>query len=222
MEQPANVIDARFVSLMRLLSRPPSPSINRSLHHTHHTLYALTTKQHIIDPSSTTTKIDNNAFVLFLVEVDRHTHSFDFSTVSLYPKTKHFVVVVVVILPSKMKLVSTVAFAVFLASSSTEAFGPAAQIRATPFGQSNGATLQSGSSMMTMNIGHQDLKRKQRILRIIDGNPTRETVQDVLLSEATSATIEKCNWKLRQSLLRKVNKQAQRYGITVDPKFGVP
>jgi hypothetical protein len=66
------------------------------------------------------------------------------------------------------------------------------------------------------------MQRRQRVLKIVDSNPSEQAVRDVLLSESTSTMIEKCNWRLRKSLLRKVNEQAQRYGISVDPTFGVP
>ena len=128
----------------------------------------------------------------------------------------------------KMKLVSSVAFAVFLAASSTtntEAFGPAVPILPTAFG-SSGSVAQSSSSSspstLSMRIGGSDLGRKQRILEVIDANPTAETVQSQLLSESTSATIQQCNWKLRKTLIRKVKHQASRYDLDVPSNFGVP
>mmetsp|Transcript_13018 Transcript_13018/g.24432 ORF Transcript_13018/g.24432 Transcript_13018/m.24432 type:complete len:834 (-) Transcript_13018:177-2678(-) len=121
---------------------------------------------------------------------------------------------------------STVALTVFLAATSktAEAFGPSAPIRGTAFGVNNNNVVVSnnGASSMTMRIGGSDMKRKQRILEIIDSNPSQEVVQDVLLSESTSAAIQKCNWKLRKVLIRKIKNQAGRYGLSVDASFGVP
>jgi hypothetical protein len=128
-----------------------------------------------------------------------------------------------------MRLVSTLALAVFLASSSstttTEAFGPAQPLQATSaFGASITSNNNSNNNGMTMRIGTSDMNRKQRLLQIIDSSSsltTKETVQDVLLSSATSEMIQKCNWRVRKNLIRKVQKQASRYDLTVDPAFGV-
>ena len=133
-----------------------------------------------------------------------------------------------------MRLVNTVALAAFLATTSrtADAFGPVVPIRATPFGQSSSSSSTSntpvsnagnGASSMTMRIGTQDLNRKQRVLEIIDSNlSSAESVQEVLLSENMSQLIQKCNWKTRNGLIRKVKNQAERYGITIDPSFGIP
>lgn len=126
-----------------------------------------------------------------------------------------------------MKLVSTFALAAFLATNSVEAFGPAAPLRATSaFSSSSTSTpitnAGNSASSMTMRIGKQDLKRKQRLVKIIDTNPTKEVVQNELLSDETSKMIQKCSWKLRKVMIRKVKNQADRYELPVDSSFGVP
>jgi hypothetical protein len=128
-----------------------------------------------------------------------------------------------------MRLVSTVALAVFLASSSTEAFGPAQPLQATSvFGRSIIVTnnyhsnSDNNSGGMTMRIGKQDLGRKQRLNEILKKNPTKETVQTELLTPETSELIQKCNGRVRNSLIRKVQNQAKRFDLTIDPSFGVP
>jgi hypothetical protein len=139
-----------------------------------------------------------------------------------------------------MRLVSTVALAVFLAaSSSTEAFGPAQPLQATSaFGGrsiivSNNYISSSSSSnsnnnggnhngVMTMRIGTQDMGRKQRLNEILKQSLSKETVQNELLTLETSELIQKCNWRVRRSLIRKIQNQAKRFDLTVDPTFGVP
>ncbi|KAG7363765.1 elongation factor Ts [Nitzschia inconspicua] len=124
-----------------------------------------------------------------------------------------------------MRLVSTVALAVFLATSTTtEAFGPAQPLHATSAYGTGGSVITNNNNNhgMTMRIGTQDMKRKQRLNRILDANPTKETVQDVLLGAEMSTMIQKCSWKVRKNLIRKVQHQADRYELTVDPTFGVP
>jgi hypothetical protein len=131
-----------------------------------------------------------------------------------------------------MRLVSTVALAVFLASSSssTEAFGPAQPLQAiSAFGQPIGVTNNYNSKNsenqnggMTMRIGTQDMRRKQRFNDILSHSFTKETVQSVLLTPDTSELIQKCNWRVRSTMIRKVQNQAKRCDLTVDPGFGVP
>jgi hypothetical protein len=122
-----------------------------------------------------------------------------------------------------MRLISTFALAAFLASNKVEAFGPAAPFRATSAFSSTPVTnIGNGASSMTMRIGQKDMKRKQRLVQIIHSNPTKEVVQNELLSEETSEMIQKCTWKLRKALIRKVKNQAERYELSVDPSFGVP
>lgn len=119
-----------------------------------------------------------------------------------------------------MRLVNSIALAVFLATSSpTDAFGPAQPLHAT---SAFGGSVQNNGHSMQMRIGHQDLQRKQRLLQILDANPDKDTVQNVVLSPQTSTMIEKCNWKVRKALLRKVQAQAQRYELDVPAAFGVP
>jgi hypothetical protein len=129
-----------------------------------------------------------------------------------------------------MRLVDTVALAVFLASSSTDAFGPARPLQATsafaPSVVVTNSDISSNSErngIMTMRIGKQDMGRKQRLNDILKKKtPTKETVQNVLLTSETSELIQKCNWRVRKTMIRKVQNEAQRYDLTVDPTFGVP
>lgn len=127
-----------------------------------------------------------------------------------------------------MKLISTAALASFLtAPDTTEEFGPAQPLHATSSfaGRSSSVPITNsgnGASTLTMRIGQQSMRRKQRLLDIIDTNPSKEMVQDVLLSQETSEMIQECHWKLRKALIRKIKRQAFRYEIAVDPNFGVP
>jgi hypothetical protein len=130
-----------------------------------------------------------------------------------------------------MRIVNSIALAAFLASTATvvvvtDAFGPATPLhRPTPFGGSSGSSnkdYSSSSDTMTMRIGFSDLGRKQRINDILNSNPTKEIVETVLLSKETSMTIQKCNWKVRNALIRKIRTQAARYDVPVDPDFGIP
>ena len=129
-----------------------------------------------------------------------------------------------------MKLVSTFALAAFLATTNNhnhvEAFGPAAPLRATSAFSSSSSTpitnTGNGASSMTMRVGQKDMKRKQRLVSIIHTNPTKEVVENDLVTEETSQMIQKCSWKLRKVLIRKVKNQALRYDIVVPSSFGVP
>jgi hypothetical protein len=136
-----------------------------------------------------------------------------------------------------MRIVSSIALAAFLASIAvtTDAFGPASPLRPTAFGVRAGSSGSSpagaavsnsgggsGSDVMTMRIGFTDLARKQRINDILHSNPTMEVVRDVLLAPETSVVLQKCNWKVRNALIRKIKQQAARYDLDVDPKFGIP
>ena len=111
-----------------------------------------------------------------------------------------------------MKIVSSLAFAAFMASS-TEAFGPAQPLKgAVQNGVANGMTMYT-------NIG--DRKRRSHFCAILDANPTKEQVQSELLSEYASEQVKKCQWKLRKSMIRKIKKQADRYDLPWDYSFGV-
>ncbi len=109
-----------------------------------------------------------------------------------------------------MKIVSSLAFAAFMASS-TEAFGPAQPLK---------GAVQNGSGVtMKVNIG--DKVRRSRICEVLDANPTKEIVETELLSDFTSEQVKKCNWKLRKAMIRKIKGQAERYDIPWDASFGV-
>lgn len=114
-----------------------------------------------------------------------------------------------------MKIATSFALALFVAS--TDAFGPAAPVGGSAFGAS---TASQGG--MTMRIGRADGFRRSKVKDILGTNPTKEVVEQQLLSSSSDAMVKKMNWKLRQSTIRKITSQAQRYDITVDPSFGVP
>ncbi|CAJ1934939.1 unnamed protein product [Cylindrotheca closterium] len=115
-----------------------------------------------------------------------------------------------------MKIATSIALALFAASA--EAFGPAAPVGGSAFGASTSFS-QGG---MTMRIGHADMARRQKINNILGTNPTKEVVEEQLLSASNDVMLKKMNWKLRKSTIRKIKNQAQRYDITVDPAFGQP
>jgi hypothetical protein len=112
-----------------------------------------------------------------------------------------------------MKLISAVAFSTFL---SAQAFGPAQPLT---FAVSNGSSMQ-------MRIGGlMGLERRGRILdklQTVGIANTAEAVQEILLTDETSEMIKKSNWKLRKFMIRKVKVEADKFGLTVDAKFGVP
>jgi hypothetical protein len=113
-----------------------------------------------------------------------------------------------------MKIVSSLAFAAFLASSTVDAFGPAQPLKGSV---SNG----SGSSGMSMRINIGNRIVQGRIIDVIGKNPTKEQVESELLDTKTGDQIAQSNWKLRTTLLRKVQKQADRYELTLPDGFGV-
>jgi len=117
-----------------------------------------------------------------------------------------------------MKIVSSVAFAAFYAAaistSTTDAFGPAQPLRTA-------AISNAGTAGISMRINIGDKRRQGKILDIIEANPTKETVQSELLSDATSEELKRTNWKLRTTLLRKIRKQAARYELVTPTGFGV-
>lgn len=107
-----------------------------------------------------------------------------------------------------MKLSTTIVFASLLAAS--DAFGT------STFGR---------QGQMTMRFSTYDLKRRQKfnnILAEVKANPSKATVDTVLLSSDTSELIQKCNWKLRKAMIRKVNNLAEEFEGVVADDFGVP
>jgi hypothetical protein len=85
------------------------------------------------------------------------------------------------------------------------------------------ATTDAFGSQLSMRVGLGDLKRRQKfnkILSKVDENPAR--VATVLLADDTSMLIQKCNWRVRSSLLRKVKDLAEANGAEMDASFGVP
>jgi hypothetical protein len=95
------------------------------------------------------------------------------------------------------------------------AFGPA-----TPVGK--WGSIPSSQGGMTMRVGKTDLQRRQRINDLLDASGSKEQVQANLLSESTSDILKKNNWKVRNSLIRKITAKANAFDIEVDPKFGQP
>eukprot|EP00980_Cylindrotheca_fusiformis_P002031 scaffold449_cov138-Cylindrotheca_fusiformis.AAC.7 len=115
-----------------------------------------------------------------------------------------------------MKIVNSLALALFAASA--EAFGPAAPVGGSSFGAS---TSSSNQGDMMMRIGRADMGRRQKINKILRSNPTKEVVEQQLLSPINEDRLKRMNWKLRKATLRKIRNQAQRYQIDVDPDFGL-
>jgi hypothetical protein len=110
-----------------------------------------------------------------------------------------------------MKIVSTLAFAAFMAST-TEAFGPAQPLK--------GAVQNGAANGMTMRVNIGDHVRRTKICAILDANPTKEIVESELLSDASSEMLKTCQWKVRKAMIRKIKAQAARYEIPVDSSFG--
>jgi hypothetical protein len=78
---------------------------------------------------------------------------------------------------------------------------------------------------VSMRVGHYDMVRRQKfnnILSKVDESPTKEMVTTVLLAPETNDLIQKCNWKLRRMMIRKVKEIAEANGAEIDGSFGVP
>ena len=110
-----------------------------------------------------------------------------------------------------MKIVSSLAFAAFMATS-TQAFGPAQPLK--------GAVQNGAANGMTMKVNIGDRSRRSKFCAILDANPTKEIVESQLLSDDASELVKKCQWKLRKAMIRKIKAQAERYDLTVDADFG--
>jgi hypothetical protein len=118
-----------------------------------------------------------------------------------------------------MKLASTFAFALFLASA--DAFGQSSPVRGSAFGVS---TSSGRKGDMSMRIGYSDLHRRQRFNKVLTEygkNQSAENVKSQLLSPESASIIEKCNWKLQKVLIRKVKNQASKFDVEVEPTFGL-
>ena len=99
------------------------------------------------------------------------------------------------------------------------AFGPATPLLGVP------SQVSTSENTLTMRVGLSDLGRRQKmnqLLKTVHTNPSPEFVRDELLSEDTASILEKCQWKLRRALLRKIRSAAYAYDIDVDPSFGHP
>jgi hypothetical protein len=80
-------------------------------------------------------------------------------------------------------------------------------------------------AQVSMRVGEGDLSRRQKfnkILTEVKSNPSKNTVESVLLNKDTSDLVEACNWRCRSLMLRKVNDLAQEFGADMDASFGVP
>jgi len=76
-----------------------------------------------------------------------------------------------------------------------------------------------------MRVGTYDMTRRSKFKKILNEvreNPTKEAVQTNLISTETGDLIEKCNWKLRKAMIRKVNEMAAEFDVDVADGFGVP
>ena len=100
------------------------------------------------------------------------------------------------------------------------AFGPATPVIDKKWGGGGGAGFIPQSGGMTMRVGKNDLLRRQKINDLLDISGSKDKVEKVLLSENTSRVLEKCNWKLRNMLMRKITTKASAFDVQVDPKFG--
>ena len=117
-----------------------------------------------------------------------------------------------------MKLISSLAFALFVATVEVEGFGPATPV----FG---GNTVVANGSGMTMRVSKSDMRRRQLFnekLEAVGAARTKESLQENLLSKETAALISNSNWKVRQSMIRKVRYQASKVDAEVESTFGVP
>jgi hypothetical protein len=117
-----------------------------------------------------------------------------------------------------MKLVNSLALALFLGSAA--AFGPASPVLPSAFGVTSSKTTRGD---MTMRIGKEDMIKRRTLkstLEIVGANPSKEMVERFLLSPKTGELLQVCNWKLRQSVLRKIRNQAWKFDVVVDAKFG--
>ena len=106
------------------------------------------------------------------------------------------------------------------------AFGPATPLLGVPC--NSGGVDSNNNSPLVMRVGNSDLVRRQRmnaLLKTLETSPfptAEDFVKDQLLSQDTSTLLEKCQWKLRRALLRKIRDAAYQHGIEVDPNFGYP
>lgn len=76
-----------------------------------------------------------------------------------------------------------------------------------------------------MRYGTFDQKRRQKFKKILSEvkeNPTKEACETKVISTETGDLIEKCNWKLRKAMIRKVNDMAAEFDLDVSDGFGVP
>ena len=106
------------------------------------------------------------------------------------------------------------------------AFGPATPLLGVPC--NSGGVGSNNNSPLVMRVGNSDLVRRQRmneLFKTLETSPfptAEDFVKDQLLSQDTSTLLEKCQWKLRRALLRKIRDAAYQHGIEVDPNFGYP
>lgn len=117
-----------------------------------------------------------------------------------------------------MKLISAVALALFL--TSTEAFGPAVPVNGNSFGVSS-----SASNGMTMRVSVADRTRRQKFNKLLadaGGKATKEAIEQQLVTKETEAILDSVNWKVRKTMMRKINHIAYKYDVAVDSSFGLP
>jgi len=106
------------------------------------------------------------------------------------------------------------------ATSSVSAFGPATPV--------NSVVTNTNQNGMTMRVSLGDANRrtlmKDKLQSAVKDSPeaTKAAIESELLSEKTSAVIEKMNWKRRKAMIRKVKGLAYANGVPVDASFGVP
>jgi hypothetical protein len=101
------------------------------------------------------------------------------------------------------------------------AFGPATPIFT--------GGVVNNDQQLTMRVSVSDMKRRQKITGMLDravvaGNPTatKQAIETTVVTERTASILEAANWKLRNSMLRKVRILANKYDVPVELSFGMP
>ena len=69
--------------------------------------------------------------------------------------------------------------------------------------------------------GKADVKRRSKVNKLVWKADDAEKVSSMLLTEEMGTTLRKCNWVLRDVLLRKIRKQAFAKGVEVPATFGL-
>ena len=81
-----------------------------------------------------------------------------------------------------------------------------------------------------MRVSLTDMKHRQKINKILgsavvagnDSATTRQVIETTVLTERTATILEGTNWKVRNSMLRKVRILANKYDVPMELSFGIP